>query len=289
MEATHIEEKEQQWTEVIRPKTSLFDLRLKEVWQYRDLLWMFVTRDFIATYKQTILGPLWFFIQPVLTAITYSIIFGGIAGIATDGLPRMLFYISGITVWTYFNDSLIKTSNVFIANARIFGKVYFPRLIMPLSIVTSGLIKLGIQMLLFLAVWGYYVANGEPFALQWQVVLLPLLIAISALLALGLGMIISSMTTKYRDLAQLLTFGTHLWMYATPVIYPSSRIKGTSFAWVNEYNPVAPIVEAFRYMFTGVGTYSLQGLVYSASVALIILTIGTLTFNKVEKSFMDTV
>lgn len=285
-----MESKEQEWTEVIKPTASLFDLRLKELWTYRDLLWMFVTRDFIATYKQTILGPTWFFIQPILTAITYMIVFGGIAGISTDGLPQLLFYISGITIWTYFSDSLTKTSNVFVSNAKIFGKVYFPRLIMPLSIVSSSLIKLGIQMLLFLGIWTYFKINGSPIYIQWEMILLlPFLILLSAFLALGFGMIISSLTTKYRDLVQLLSFGVQLWMYATPVIYPASRIANTRYAWINEYNPVAPIVETFRYIFTGVGQFSWEALGYTTGVTVVILILGTLIFNRVEKSFMDTV
>lgn len=281
--------KEQQWTEVIKPTTSLFDLRLKELWRYRDLLWMFVTRDFVAQYKQTILGPIWFFVQPILTAVMFMVVFGGIAGISTDGLPQLLFYISGITVWNYFSESLTKTANVFTENATIFGKVYFPRLIMPLSIVTSSLIKLGIQFLLFAAVWIYFKAGGAAIFIQWEVLLLPVLIILSALLALGLGMIISSMTTKYRDLAQLLAFGIQLWMYATPVIYPASKLAGTRFSWVVDYNPVAPIVESFRYMFTGVGQFSWVALGYTAGVTGLVLILGTLIFNQVQKSFMDTV
>lgn len=283
-----MESKEQEWTEVIEPKTSLLDLRLAEVWRYRDLLWMFVTRDLIATYKQTILGPIWFFIQPILTTIMFMVVFGGIAGIGTDGVPQPVFYMAGITVWNYFSESLTKTSNVFLSNAGIFGKVYFPRLVMPLSIVTSGLIKLGIQMLLFLSVWTYFMFQGADLRPNVYILLVPLLIVLSAFLSLGLGMIISSMTTKYRDLTQLLTFGIQLAMYATPVIYPMSEIPARYARFIG-INPVAPIVETFRYAFTGSGTLSWSALGYSLVFTIVIMVLGTIVFNKVEKSFMDTV
>lgn len=281
-------DREQQWTEVIRPKASLFDLNLKGVWEYRDLLRMFVRRDFIATYKQTVLGPLWFFIQPILTTVTYMIIFGGIAGISTNGIPQPVFYMAGITVWNYFSDCLTKTSSIFTTNASIFGKVYFPRLIMPLSIVVSGLIRLGIQLLLFLLVWGYFMVKGAPLHPNAFILLVPFLFIVSALMSLGIGMIFSSMTTKYRDLTQLLSFGIQLGMYATPVIYPMSRIPA-KYLWIVQLNPLSSIVETFRYAFTGSGMVSWGSLLYSLVFTIVILCIGTVIFNKVEKSFMDTV
>jgi len=277
----------EEWTEIIQPKHSLFDLQLKEVWRYRDLLLLLVRRDFVATYKQTVLGPLWFFIQPILTTLTFTLIFGQIAQISTDGLPMMLFYIAGITLWNYFSECLTRTAGVFKDNASIFGKVYFPRLIMPLSIVVSNLIKLGIQFSLFLGFWIYYLLAGQVQP-NWYLFLTPLLILIMAGLSLGFGMIISAMTTKYRDLFFLLTFGVQLLMYATPVIYPLSSISGKFKTFIS-LNPMTPVIETFRYGFLGTGSFSWDLIGYSMIFAVFIVVLGAIIFTRVEKSFMDSV
>ncbi|HEX8429503.1 ABC transporter permease [Hymenobacter sp.] len=279
---------DQEWTEVIRPQTGLFDLRLDEVWRYRDLIMLFVRRDFVSTYKQTILGPIWFFIQPLLTTLTYVIIFGNIAKISTDNMPQLLFYMAGITIWNYFAISLTSVSTVFTANAAIFGKVYFPRLTMPLSIVLSNLVRFGIQLGLFLAIWVYYLATDSRVHPNWVIILIPLLIVVMAVLSLGLGMIFSALTTKYRDLAMLLVFGVQLFMYATPIIYPLSRVPA-KYQWLILANPMTSIVETFRYAFMGSGTFNWLYVAYSSAVSLIILMVGILIFNKVQKSFTDTV
>ncbi|MCG9900462.1 MAG: ABC transporter permease [Hydrotalea sp.] len=276
-----------EWTEEILPQSSPLDLKLKEVIRYRDLLWMLVKRDFIATYKQTILGPIWFFIQPLLTTLTFIVVFGKIAGIPTGGVPMLVFYLSGITLWNYFAECLNKTATVFRDNAAIFGKVYFPRLIMPLSIVVSNLVRLGIQMTLFLGIWFYYYVQGTITA-QWQMILVPLLIVLMAMLSLGAGMLISALTTKYRDLIFLLGFGVQLLMYATPIIYSLENIP-PKYAAIIRANPMSAIIETFRFAFTGSGSFSWMSLGYSAAFAAGLLLIGTLVFNKVEKSFMDTV
>jgi lipopolysaccharide transport system permease protein len=283
-----IESSENNWSEIISPQSSLFDLKLKEVWKYRDLLLMLVKRDFVATYKQTILGPLWFFIQPLLTTLTFMVIFGNIAKISTDGLPMTLFYMSGITLWNYFSDCFNKTSTVFRDNAGIFGKVYFPRLIMPLSIVVSNLVRLGIQLLMFLLFWTYFLIKGNNVHPNIYILLTPDIIFIIAILSLGMGMIISAMTTKYRDLVFLLSFGVQLMMYATPVIYPMSSLS-SKYALIINLNPLSSLIETFRYAFTGTGQFSILSLLYSSVFAFVILVLGTITFNKVEKSFMDTV
>ncbi|TXT33844.1 MAG: lipopolysaccharide transport system permease protein [Chitinophagaceae bacterium] len=276
------------WSEIIRPQTGLFDLKLKEVWHYKDLLFMFVRRDFVATYKQTILGPLWFFIQPLLTTFTFMVVFGTIAGISTDGIPMMVFYMSGITLWNYFAECLNKTSTVFKDNANIFGKVYFPRLIMPLSIVVSNLVRLGIQMTLFVGVWGFYLLKGNALHPNLMLLLIPYLIFLMAVIGLGAGMLISALTTKYRDLIFLLSFGVQLLMYATPVIYSMNTLPA-KYAWIIKANPLSAIIETFRYAFTGSGLFSWYALGYSSIAAFVLLILGTLVFNKVEKSFMDTV
>jgi len=273
---------------VIRPQRSWFDLNLKEVWAYRDLLIMFVKRDFVSTYKQTILGPIWFFIQPLLTTITYIVIFGNIAKISTDGIPMTLFYMAGITLWSYFSECLNKTATVFKDNANIFGKVYFPRLVMPLSIVASNLVRFGIQLLLFLIFWVYYLSQGNAVHPNPYILLTPYLVFLIALLALGAGMIITAMTTKYRDLVFLLTFGVQLLMYATPVIYPISALP-QKYAWLIRANPMSALLETFRYGFTGSGEFSWMALGYSSLFTFALLAIGTVIFNRVEKSFMDTV
>ncbi|MBX9780720.1 MAG: ABC transporter permease [Chitinophagaceae bacterium] len=276
------------WTEVISSETHLFDLHLKEVWRYKDLLIMFVKRDFVATYKQTILGPLWFFIQPLLTTITFMLVFGTIAGISTNGIPMMVFYMSGITLWNYFAECLNKTSTVFRDNASIFGKVYFPRLVMPLSIVVSNLVRLGIQMTLFLLIWVYYVVRGNQVHPNLFLLLVPYLIFLMAIIGLGAGMLISALTTKYRDLVFLLSFGVQLLMYATPVIYSLTNLPA-KYAWLIKANPLSPIIETFRYAFIGSGFFSWASLAYSSVWAIVLLLLGALVFNKVEKSFMDTV
>jgi lipopolysaccharide transport system permease protein len=275
------------WTEIIEPRTSLWKLNLRELWEYRDLLWMWVKRDFAATYKQTALGPLWFFIQPLLTTIMFVIVFGRFAKLSTDGLPQILFYLSGITIWNYFAESLTRTATVFKDNANIFGKVYFPRLVIPVSIVVSNLAKFAIQFLLFAALLVYYWAKGV-ITPGWQVALLPVLLMLMAGFALGAGMLISAMTTRYRDLIFLLTFGVQLFMYATPVIYPLSSLD-EKYRSIAALNPLSPVVETFRYAFLGSGTFSFASLGYSAICMLVLLVVGVLVFNKVEKTFMDTV
>jgi lipopolysaccharide transport system permease protein len=279
---------EEQWIEVIEPERSIFSLHLKEVWAYRDLLTMFVKRDFVATYKQTILGPLWFFLQPLLTTFTYAIIFGRLGGISTDGLPMFAFYLAGITMWNYFAECLNRTATVFKDNSAIFGKVYFPRLIMPLSIIVSNLIKLGIQMLLFLLAWVYYIVAGEGIEPNATILMFPLLLFMMGGLGLGFGMIISSLTSKYRDLIFLLSFGVQLLMFATPVIYPLASING-EYKWLIMANPITAIIETFKYGFLGKGYFSVPLLVYSFVFTLVVMALGTLIFNKVEKNFIDTV
>lgn len=277
-----------EWTEIIEPQAHLLDVKLHELWRYRDLLVMLVRRDFVATYKQTILGPIWFFIQPLLTTVTYMLIFGNIAKISTDGLPMAVFYLAGITIWNYYADSLNKTATVFKDNATIFGKVYFPRLIMPLSIVVSNLVRLGIQLSLFLLIWGYYLIVGANLHPNLYLLLVPVVVLLMALQALGLGMIISALTTKYRDLIFLLTFGVQLLMYATPVIYPLSALP-KKYALLIHANPLSEPVELFRYAFTGSGQVSGAGLAYSVACTLVMLALGVLIFNRVERKFMDTV
>jgi lipopolysaccharide transport system permease protein len=284
-EATEIQP---EWDLVIEPQNSLFELHLKDVWRYRDLLWLLVKRDFVSFYKQTILGPLWFFIQPLFTTIIFTFIFGNLASLSTDGLPQPLFYMAGITAWNYFADCLTKTSTVFRDNANIFGKVYFPRLIMPLSIVVSNLIRFAVQMILFFMMIGYYAFTGADFHMNVYVLLFPVLVLMMALLGLGLGLIITAMTTKYRDLAFLITFGVQLMMYATTVIYPLSAAPA-KYKWLIELNPMTGIIEAFRYGFLGEGVLTMGTLGYSVLVTVVSLIIGVVIFNKTEKTFVDTV
>lgn len=275
----------------IAPSNNLLDLKLREVWAYRDLLVLLVRRDFVSFYKQTILGPLWFFIQPLFTTIIFTFVFGNLAGISTDGLPKPLFYMAGITAWNYFADCLTKTSSVFKDNAAIFGKVYFPRLIMPLSIVVSNLVRFGVQLLLFFLFMAYYAFNGAHFEPNWVILLFPIVVILMALLGLGLGMIISAMTTKYRDLSFLISFGVQLLMYATTVIYPLSAAieKYPKYSWLIEFNPMTSLIETFRYGFLGNGAFSWTYLGYTSVLTFIILLIGIIIFNKVEKNFVDTV
>ena len=276
------------WDLTIEPQSSLFKLNLKDVWRYRDLLWLFVKRDFVSFYKQTILGPLWFFIQPLFTTLTFTFIFGNLAGISTDGLPQPLFYMAGITAWAYFADCLTKTSTVFKDNANIFGKVYFPRLIMPLSIVASNLVRFMVQMVLFLIMIGYYAIQGANFNVTWAIALFPFLVLLMALLGLGLGLIITALTTKYRDLAFLITFGVQLLMYATTVIYPLSAAP-IKYKYLIELNPMTGIIEAFRYGFLGQGELTWYSLGYSTLITLVSLVLGVVIFNKTEKTFVDTI
>lgn len=276
------------WTEIIGPRASLLDLRLSDVWRYRDLVMLFVRRDFVSNYKQTILGPIWFFIQPLLTTLTYYIIFGKVAKLDTDGMPAFIFYLAGITIWSYFSQSLTAVSTVFVTNANIFSKVYFPRLTMPLSIVLSNLVRFGIQFGLFVAVWAYYLVTSSALHPNYAILLSPILVVLMGALSLGLGMIFSALTTKYRDLSMLLTFGVQLLMYATPVIYPLSKVPAR-YTWIIVGNPMSAITETFRYAFLGSGTFSWLYLSYSIIATLFILLVGTIIFNKVEKSFTDTV
>ncbi len=283
-------ETQEKWTTEIRPKDKLLSVDFKEIWQYRDLMMLFVKRNIITQYKQTILGPLWYVIQPLMTTVMYMVVFGGIAKISTDGLPQPLFYLAGISFWQYFADCLTKTSNTFVNNAGIFGKVYFPRLVTPLSDVISNLVRFGIQFALFLIVYLYYFiftdANIQP---NLYALLLPVLVVMLAGLALGFGILFSSMTTKYRDLQLLLSFFVSLWMYATPVIYPLSTITNEKLRLVMQLNPLTGIVEFFKYGMLGVGNHEWWMLGYSFGFMVVLLALGIVVFNKVQKSFMDTV
>ena len=279
------------WLFEITPKNKFFSLNLKEVWQYRDLLFLFVKRDVITVYKQTVLGPLWYLIQPLFTSVTFTIIFNSVAGINTGTVPPFLFNLAGITVWNYFTACLNGTSDTFKANAGIFGKVYFPRIITPLSVVVSNLIKFGIQFLIFIAFYIFYYLNGASLSLNSLVVFFPLLIVIMGVLGLGLGMLISSMVTKYRDFSYLIGFGISLLMYLSAVMYPMELIKEKlpKYGWIVEYNPLAYIIETTRYMLLNVGEVSVLGLLYTLTVTIAVLLIGILVFNRTEKSFIDTV
>jgi lipopolysaccharide transport system permease protein len=283
-----MQEEQDNWTEVIKPKTNWFNFHLKEVWRYRDLLMLFVRRDFVSVYKQTILGPLWYLLQALFTTITFTIIFGRVAKLPTDGIPQPLFYMAGIVCWGYFSLCLTKTSNTFVNNAGVFGKVYFPRLTVPISIVISNLVSFGIQLIMFLGFMIYYYFQGMPVNLNITLLLFPILIVLMAGLGLGLGIIISSMTTKYRDLQYLVTFGVQLLMYATPVIFPLSFFGG-KLRTLMLLNPVTSIVETFKYAFLGSGTFSWLHLSYSAGFTLVVLFIGIVLFNRIERNFMDTV
>ncbi len=281
---------EKYWTTVIKPRNHLFEINFREIWQYRDLLNMFIKRDIITQYKQTILGPAWFFIQPILTTVMYMVVFGGIAGISTDGLPQPLFYLAGICIWQYFSECLNKTSNTFTSNAGIFGKVYFPRLIVPLSNVVSNLVRFFIQLSLFVIVYLYYIIFTDVnIAPNSYLLLFPVLIIILAGLALGFGILFSSLTTKYRDLTFLLSFFVQLWMYATPVIYPLSTITNEKLRTFMLLNPVTSIVETFKYGALGVGSFNWENLAYSFIFMIILLGLGIVVFNRVQRSFMDTV
>lgn len=281
---------EQGWTTVIRPKEKLLSVDFQEIWRYRDLLTLFVKRNIITQYKQTVLGPLWYVIQPMMTTIMYMVVFGGIAKISTDGLPQPLFYLAGICFWQYFADCLTKTSNTFVTNAGIFGKVYFPRLITPLSDVISNLMRFGIQFGLFFVVYLYYqLFTDVQIHTNWYILLLPVLLMMLAGLALGFGILFSSMTTKYRDLQLLLSFCVSLWMYATPVIYPLSTITNPKLMLVMQLNPLTGIIEFFKYGMLGVGCHDWWMLGYSFAFMVVLLCVGIVVFNRVQRSFMDTV
>ena len=277
--------------EIITPKKHLLDVNLKEIWSYRDLLFLFVRRDFVSVYKQTVLGPIWFFIQPLFTTLIFTLIFGKLASIPTDGLPQILFYMCGITCWNYFAECLNKTSNTFTMNAGIFGKVYFPRLVLPMSIVISNLFKFCIQFLLFVGFLIYYLNTGANIHPNLHILLLPFFLILMAGLGLGFGIFISSLTTKYRDFQFLIIFGVQLFMYATPIVYPLSLAKeklGT-YSWIALANPMTSIIEAMKYAFLGQGEFNWMYLGYSTIFMLILLFVGVITFNKVEQNFMDTV
>ena len=279
---------QQSWTEEIKSQNTLFSINFKEVWHYRDLLLMLVKRDYVTFYKQTILGPIWFFIQPLMTTVVYLVLFGQIAKLSTDGAPQVAFYLAGITIWNYFSEALTKTSTVFKDNANLFGKVYFPRLIMPLAIVCSGLMKFAIQFGLFIAVVLYFTFINPKIHPNLWVLITPFLVLLMATFALGLGMVFSSLTTKYKDLVFLLTFGIQLFMYATPVVYPTSAMP-TKFAWLLHINPLTGIFECFRYAYLGTGSFQPMDLLISTLLIGILFFIGIVIYNKVEKSFMDTV
>lgn len=275
------------WTYVIRPKSKLLHFNFKEIWNYRDLVWIFAKRDIAAVYKQTVLGPLWYLISPLITVVVFTFVFSDIAQISTDDIPAPLFYLAGTTLWNYFQTSFTTISGTFVTNKNVFGKVYFPRIVVPISVVISSLLKFFIQLFIFLILWGYYYQSDE-ITMNEYVLAFPLLVVIMAMLALGMGIIISSFTTKYRDVSFFIAFAVSLLMYATPVIYPVSAIPDMyrEFLWLN---PIAPVIEAFRYGFCGSGVFSWSGIMYSAGFAIMSVLIGILIFNRTEKTFMDTV
>jgi len=277
------------WSLVIKPHSKWWDLHLSELWAYRDLILIFVRRDIVSVYKQTVLGPLWFFLAPIFTVIAYNFVFSSIAGMSTDGIPGPIFYLSGTTLWAYFSTCFTATSNTFVNNAAIFGKVYFPRLVAPISIVLSSLFKFGVQMLMFLAFIAYYmIFTDAPIFFTNYIWLFPILVLMMGGLSLGIGIILSAMTTKYRDLTNFVGFGVTLLMYMSPVIYPVSAVP-ESYSWFIKYNPISPIIEAFRLGFTGSGTVTPIDLVYSGIFIVIVLVLGAVMFHRVERTFMDTV
>ena len=277
---------------VIEANTSLWNIDLRELWRYHDLIRMYVRRDIVTLYKQTILGPLWFVIQPLITTIMFMIVFGGIAGIPTDGLPQPLFYMAGLLCWNYFADCLNKSSQTFTANQNVFGKVYFPRLVVPLSITISNLVKMGVQFGLFLLIYLFYICKGMDVHITSYIFFLPLLVLMLAGLGLGFGLLITSVTTKYRDLTFLVQFGVQLWMYATPVIYPLSNLssgRAAQYLWLMKLNPLTSILETFKLAFLGTGTFSWGNFAYSFTCTIIVMSLGILVFNKVQRSFMDVI
>jgi len=279
---------EPSWDLVIRPKTGWFDLHLSDLWRYRDLTMLFVWRDFVAQYKQTILGPLWYLIQPLFSTVVFTIIFGKVARISTDGIPPFLFYMAGVTCWSYFSECLTRTSGTFITNAGLFGKVYFPRMTVPVSTVISNILKFGIQFLFFIGFLVFFMIKGANVQPNVWMLLMPYLLLLMAGLGLGAGIIVSALTTKYRDLQFLVTFGVQLMMYATPVVYPISVVP-EKYKWLALANPMAPIIEAFRYAFLGSGDLDFRCLLYSTVATLALFFVGIILFNRVEKTFMDTV
>ncbi len=279
---------ENNWSTVIKPKTNLLDLNLKELWKYRDLIWLFVKRDFKTMYKQTILGPLWIIINPLLTTVIFTIVFGDIANIATDGVPQFIFYMAGNTLWSYFSACLTKTANTFVNHAAILGKVYFPRLVMPISSILSEAINFTVQFILFVIFLLYCMIRNPVVHPNQYLVLTPFLLLLLAMLSLGFGIIISSLTTKYRDLAVVVSFGVQLWMYATPVVYPISQIPEKWKGWIL-LNPAAPIIETFRYAWFGSGSIPWGYLGISLVTTIVVLSLGIILFNKVQKTFMDTI
>jgi len=279
----------QNWEKTIKPTSGLLELNLKELWDYRDLIYMYIKRDIVTFYKQTIMGPLWFVIQPVLTTIMFMFVFGNLAGLSTDGIPQPLFYFSGIILWNYFADCLTRNSKIFIENQAVFGKVYFPRLVVPISITVSNLVRFFIQFIIFVFIYLYYFFQSESIVNpNIYLVLLPALIIIAAGLSLGFGIIFSSLTTKYRDLTFLLQFGVQLWMYITPVIYPLNSIPANKH-WLIVLNPMTSIIETFKFAAIGQGVFSWFHLLYSFIFMIVLLFVGIVIFNKVEKTFMDTV
>ncbi|TQI71557.1 lipopolysaccharide transport system permease protein [Gramella sp. Hel_I_59] len=284
-------EKDQNWLYEISPKRKLIDLNFKEIWNYRDLLILFVKRNIVTVYKQTILGPLWYFIQPIFTALTFTLVFNNIANIPTGTVPAFLFNLTGITAWNYFSQCFVGTSNTFRANAGIFGKVYFPRVIMPLSNVITNLFKFGIQLGILLITYLYVIWNGADVHPNYNLILLPVYILMMAMLGLGMGMIISAFTTKYRDLTILVGFATSLLVYISAVPYPLSEVsnKMPDYAWIVKYNPLTQIIEGFRYMILDTGTFTLVGLIYTFSISVLLFIFGLIIFNRTEKNFIDTV
>ena len=276
---------QEDWSLIIRPRRRLLDIDLKALWRYRDLCSLFVKRNIITQYKQS---PLWFFIQPVFTTVMYMFVFGGLAGISTDGAPQPLFYLSGIMLWNYFSSSFAASSNVFSGNASVFGKVYFPRLVVPLAGLTSNLLKMLIQMLLFIAVYVGYLIAGQSLSINWTLLLFPYYVLLLAFHAMSCGLIVSALTAKYRDLNFLVSFGLQLFMYATPIIYPLS-VAGEKYRWVLELNPLTPVFEAFKYGCLGCGSFSWSGLLYSAVFMIVVLFVSVIVFNRTEQTFMDTV
>jgi lipopolysaccharide transport system permease protein len=279
----------QKWTMEIKSKSGWFDLNLKEVWAYKDLVYMFVSRDFTTQYKQTILGPLWFVFQPLFTTIIYSVVFGSVAKIATDGQPKILFYMTGLLFWNFFSSNLLRNAETFTANAGIFGKVYFPRLVVPVASTVSGLVAMTIQLVLLVGMYVYYVIQGMKIEIHSTILIFPFLLLLVCILSMSLGLIVSSLTTKYRDLKFLIGFGVQLAMWATPIIYPSSAVSNPTLKTLIGINPMSPIVEAFRYSLLGSGSFSWGGIGYSVIFTLIAFVIGVVIFSKVEKDFMDTV
>ena len=286
---TTVEEQKQFWTMKIRPHEKLWHIDLGEIWHYRDLMELFVRRNIVVQYKQTVLGPLWYLIQPILTVIMNMVVFGGIAKMSTDGMPKALFYMAGNICWFYFSDCLNHSSNTFTKNQDMFGKVYFPRLVVPIAVVISNLLRFAIQVALFVVLYLYFFMNGAPIAPNWAVMLFPLFVVMQAGLGLGFGILISSLTTKYRDFTILLTFVVQLWMYATPIVYPLSMVEDGTLRTLIMANPMTSIIEAFKYATLGQGYFSWLALGYSFSFMSVLLLFSVAIFNKVQRNFMDTV